>query len=254
VPELDIIKSSMPPESSPAALPGGNDSLDSKKRKRIAEEHSSKQQTISDLITASHQTSAIYSHPNGKAITKPQTPTRKRSRIDPSSPRTSSPRRTFDTMYSFASSHTPKAPTVVDLTAASPSRKPFKASTSVGSQVGARRIVVKNLRQSRSDPRVYYDQVVAKLDAAVESILRKETQLPSSNEELYRGVENICKQGRDGDLYARLRSAMKRQAINVVKPKLEKQLAAHGDDPVPALTSTLTEWKAWKDAWVWIQS
>jgi hypothetical protein len=237
----------MPTESSSSALSSGPASSSNKKRKRIElpEEPTSKQQKVSELVAPSQQNPAVHKPFNGKAVSKTQTPTQKHSRPSLREVNASA----TDTMYSFASNHMQRPDMAVDLTSASPPRKSLK-TTLIGPQAGAKRIVVKNLRQPRSDPHVYYDQVALKLDAAVQSILRNEAQLPSSNEELYRGVENICKQGRDGDLYARLRSIMKRQAINDVKPKLEKQLSLHKDDPIPVLDSTLTEWKAWKDAWV----
>ncbi|KAL8770883.1 MAG: hypothetical protein Q9209_003534 [Squamulea sp. 1 TL-2023] len=111
------------------------------------------------------------------------------------------------------------------------------------SESGPRKLVVKNFRKTpRSDPEKYVNQVWSQLDTALSAILADE-KLPHSNEELYRGVENLCRQGRAPQLYKSLREKC-RQGI---KTHFEKPLLsqASGLDDVGMLSAVMEAWEIW---------
>ena len=113
--------------------------------------------------------------------------------------------------------------------------------------------MVKNLKTSRPNTQLYYDQIVEKLDLALASVLRNEKQLPISMEELYRGVENICKQGRAADLCARLRIQMESYALKTVKRGLSSQIS-RDTSSARALLLVLAQWEMWKSQWTLIRA
>lgn len=120
-------------------------------------------------------------------------------------------------------------------------------------RIPSRKIVIRNLRPSRSDPQKYYDDGVAKLDRALKSLLKNETQLPSPLEELYRTVERLCMLGRAGDLYKRLSSRMRDYAENAVRVRLLETMETDDSD-VTILKAVLAEWESWKSHWVRLRS
>ncbi|KAF2087999.1 Cullin-domain-containing protein [Saccharata proteae CBS 121410] len=151
-------------------------------------------------------------------------------------------------MYSFSSN---RPSVVVDLTGSSP------ISTSTPSQrrqstprrppafnphTGAKQLVVKNLRKApRTDPREYFDQVWAGLDAALTTIFIEE-HTNFSLETLYRGVENVCKQGHAKELTTRLNEKSTKYVVEGLKgPLLERASAANVD----VLRDVLRAWGMW---------
>ena len=131
-------------------------------------------------------------------------------------------------MYVFPSPSRGGPSEVIDLTE-SPNGSPMKKkasngrSTSITPHTGPRRVEVKNLKQvSRSDPDEYYNRVWAQLDAALSAIFSKQ-KLSYSMEELYRGVEIVCKQDRAPELYKKLCEKCTRDIASRVKEPLRKR-------------------------------
>lgn len=105
---------------------------------------------------------------------------------------------------------------VIDLTNSTPT-SPTKSSPSqqgknngMVRQVGfgqnkePRKFVVKNLRKTpKTDLSVYYEKVWTQLEAAISAIFKDE-KISCSKEELYTGVEILCRQGRAPWLYQKL--------------------------------------------------
>lgn len=157
-------------------------------------------------------------------------------------------------MYSFKSNKVNRnsgrvAPSgdVIDLTGASPPRLlkvtrqpvislPTKADTKI--------IKITNLRRTKPNVQAYYDQTLQKLEHALSLILANE-QLAYSNEDLYKSVENICRQGRAAGLYRRLKQILEEHANKVVKERLLDEVTPESTD-AQVLVYILREWQVWK--------
>ncbi|KAL8648946.1 MAG: hypothetical protein Q9210_004692 [Variospora velana] len=147
-------------------------------------------------------------------------------------------------MYDFSK------PNHIDLTNApaamtTVAKKPGGMTRQVDASVqsGPKKLVVKNLRQTpRSDPEKYFKQVLSQLDAALSAILVNE-RLPYSNEELYRGVENLCRQGRAAPLFKALCEKCKEGISSQFGKPLVTQASTL--DYTGILRSVLESWEAW---------
>lgn len=110
---------------------------------------------------------------------------------------------------------------VVDLTSTSPSaiNKPMKIHSL--NRGGPRKLAVKNRRPAASEnaPAEYFAQVRDKLDRALSAIFAQETT-PLGLEELYRGVENLCRAGKAAEIYADLRGKCERYMHDDLQPNL----------------------------------
>ena len=146
-------------------------------------------------------------------------------------------------MYSnLPSSH------IIDLTK-SPQRSPAGSSAAPRSANpattnGARTLVVKNFRTTtRSDPEIFYRQTWAALERALDIIFKQDTRA-FSLEELYRGVENICRQGKADPLFQGLKTQCKRHVSQQVKGRLVERASAVTD--VGMLEAVTEAWATWK--------
>ena len=153
-----------------------------------------------------------------------------------------------ENMYTFSSSSPPNNG-VIDLTK-SPTASPRKSSvsqrhpTNFGAHSGTKKLVVKNFRTtSNANPDRYYNNVCSQLDNALSAIFRHEK---ISLEELYRGVENVCRQDRAPALYLKLKERCKTHAaVDLGAPLVEA--ATNGTDAVDLLREVLKAWATWKD-------
>ena len=177
-------------------------------------------------------------------------PSSKRSRLD-SSPHTDAaptPPATMSTadMYSFPSKRASLSAgtETVDLTSspdASPA-KPRKTMTPSMQASGPKRLLVKNFRPTRKvDPRTFLDQTWTKIEAALDTIFRQ-ADIDFSLEELYRGVENVCRQGMARDVRDRLVAKCKGYVGGPLKAGVKESLARGAVD---ALRATLRAWSVW---------
>lgn len=108
---------------------------------------------------------------------------------------------------------------------------------------GPKNLVVKNLRETpRTDPNQYYDQVWAQLDAALSAIFRNE-RIPYSKEELYRGVETLCRQDRAPSLYRQLCTKCREEISTWLKQPLVKEAFQAKD--VDTLRVVVDSWSRW---------
>lgn len=209
--------------------------------------NSSKQQTISDLF------SAPQSKPSSRdPACRPLSPSSKRAKFDdrePSQPQ-SSPTPVAplarEKMYSFPTKNKTNNG-VIDLTG-SPQPSPQKANgirtprLALNPQAGAKKLVVKNFKtQNKFDPAKYFEQEWNRLSDAL-GVIFSNSKINFSLEELYRGVENLCKQGRGPDLCVKLQERCKSSLENDLKvPLLAKTSAADGD----VLRAVLSTWARW---------
>ncbi|KAL1956016.1 hypothetical protein VTO42DRAFT_7831 [Malbranchea cinnamomea] len=117
---------------------------------------------------------------------------------------------------------------------------------------GAKRLVVKNLRVTpRLDQERYFEKVWAQLDSALTAIFNDEK--PShSLEELYRGTENVCRQGRAENLVGKLRERCEGHVIGRVLQSLKTRTTETED--IDVLKSVEAAWSAWNARLVTIRS
>ena len=181
--------------------------------------------------------------PQHLSIASEECPTKRIKLTHTSAPESSS---SANNMYSFS------RPDYVDLANGSgPAlmtkvQKPsFGLAKPVGTatEAGPKRLVVKNFRKTpRSDPENYIKGVWSQLNTALSAILADEKP-PHSNEELYRGVENLCRQGRAPQLYDTLREKCKQG----IKTHFEKPLLAQAPtlDDVGMLSAVMEAWETW---------
>lgn len=147
------------------------------------------------------------------------------------------------------------APEVIDLTG-SPSPAPSKPSPSRRGLGGSirptsfaptgppKKLLVKNLRTTpRTNPDQYQNHVWNQLDTALSAIFTDE-KLPCSLEELYKGVESLCKQDRAPAVYKKLREKCKHNvSVQVLEPLLQQTSAS---TPTEVLESVQKAWLRWR--------
>ena len=158
-----------------------------------------------------------------------------------------------ENMYTFNSTSS-MANGIIDLTG-SPEPGPSKASpfqrrlsgaarsTNFTPHTGPRKLVVRNLRTTpKSSPDQYFNQMWHQLDRALSAIFSNE-KLPYPNEELYRGVENICRQERAPALYQRLCDKCK----GVISGDVRASLVTSAKDlsDVEVLRAVVEAWSTW---------
>ena len=157
-------------------------------------------------------------------------------------------------MYNFTSSVTRTNNDVIDLTTSSngsPSKTPLVLKkphgivrpTNFTPHTGAKRLVVKNLRKTpRSSLEQYLDQTWEQLNAALDAIFNDQ-KVPNSFEELYKGVENLCKQDKAPEIYSRLKERCKQYVSGKLKEPLVTR-ARNGED-VDVLRAVVGAWSTW---------
>ena len=109
---------------------------------------------------------------------------------------------------------------------------------------GAKRLVIKNLRTTpRVSAKEYSGRVWAQLDEALTAIFGGK-KVPHSLEELYRGVENVCRQDGAPDLFASMRARCEEHVEVAIKcPLIE--VAASGRSSVEMLRLVHNTWMTW---------
>ena len=187
----------------------------------------------------------------GRSDEKPSPSPSKRQKRDhlheaPSTPLRSQIMRP-ENMYSFTSN-------IIDLTsspAKSPAGSPTSRRTTNGIQLadvtpsnGTKKLVVKNFKKtSKSDPDQYFNQVWGQLDEALEAIFSRDVK-PFSMEQLYRGVENICRQDRAAALFQKLQAKCSEHIVIRVKNVLVD--LAKGKSDTDVLSATTDAWQTWR--------
>ncbi|PGH04577.1 Cullin 4 [Blastomyces parvus] len=117
---------------------------------------------------------------------------------------------------------------------------------------GAKKLVVKNLRAiPRLDQDRYFEKVWSQLDSALTAILADQKP-EQSLEELYRGSENVCRQGKAAVLAKRLQERCEEHVSGAVQRTLLAR-AADGND-IDILKSVEEAWSTWNSRLVIIRS
>lgn len=139
----------------------------------------------------------------------------------------------MEAMYTFA----PRTPTHVIEDISPRKTKGFNPRT------GAKKLVVKSIKaQSQWDSKAYLEKVWKQLDAALDIILGN-TGERFSKEDLYKGVENVCRQGGASTLYSRLDSRCRAH----VQAAVHQPLVRLNDSNIAILEKVISAWAAWKE-------
>ncbi|KAK5143705.1 hypothetical protein LTR04_001792 [Oleoguttula sp. CCFEE 6159] len=246
----------------------------------------SKQQTISDLFS-SQQKPGVSVSPNSKR----HKPDLDHTDLPPPQPPATPPKaKGAANMYKFTS-NSKVIDLTDSPTSSPGSRIPERAKPSVGLRggsagrpnlnphTGAKKLVVKNLRApSKWDSKQYLESVWQQLDGALSAIFGhgrerngfstegdmgsngvngvnkmngKVEGVTFSMEELYRGVENLCRQGHAAEVCQRLISKCKAHISNNLKQSL---LARRELEDVDMLRAVLSLWETWNRQLVTVQS
>ncbi|RDW63037.1 cullin family protein [Aspergillus mulundensis] len=182
-------------------------------------------------------------------------PTNKRARPSPSSP---APNQSGPGgMYSFSNSGPrPSAPGAGGPILSNPALQARTGNapshqSNFTPHTGAKRLVVKNLRTGpRLNQDSYFDRVWNQLDAALTAIFgggKPEISL----EELYKGAENVCRQGRAAVLSRRLQERCREHVTGKLHDSLvdKAQMASNVD----TLRSVVEAWKVWQSMLVTVR-
>jgi Cullin family len=205
------------------------------KRRHVQQESNGLQQrSISDLLSSNKA--------QARDCQQPSSPKRLRSSITPSP----SPNKTRDTlissdkMYNFSSSD-PKTSEKFSRKINGPAV--VTRPSNFTPHTGAKRLVVKNLRSGpRLNPDEYFEKIWSQLSATLDLVFDggKPT---TSLEELYKGAENVCRQGRAAMLAKKLQERCKTYVIN----NLRQNLAARSNQGtnIDTLRAAVDAWTAW---------
>jgi len=209
-----------------------------------------KDRTIKDLFTTQHK-------PNlAGAATAPLSPSSKRAKLGSSPAETANPPTPEKTMTTASMYHFPSkraslgGSDVVDLTTGpdnSPSRQLNalkKTAPNMHANAGPKKLLVKNFKPTRRvDPKVFLEQTWQKVDAALDTIFQQ-GNIDFSLEELYRSVENLCRQGVARDAKNRLVAKCKAYVGGPLKQRVDETL---GRQNVDVLRATLQAWATWNE-------
>lgn len=207
-------------------------------------QHQQPQQTISELLSRNQD----RSHPPYLS------PTSKRARLSPTpSDSSSSTRpqalRSPSSMYNFSNSDSRAGGAFGQSSGPNPTAKPgptFATSrqSNFTPHTGAKKLVVKNLRTTpRLNQDSYFEKVWGQLDTALGTVFgggKPETSL----EELYKGAENVCRQGKAAVLAKKLQDRCRKH----VSGKLRETLVAKagGGSDIDTLRAVVDTWATWQ--------
>lgn len=108
---------------------------------------------------------------------------------------------------------------------------------------GAKRLVVKNLRTgSRLNQDEYFDSIWSRLSTALETIFAG-GKPATSIEELYKGAENVCRQGRAAVLAKKLQECCQKYIVDYLRRDLVD--STKNQSNVDALRAVVDAWVAW---------
>lgn len=109
---------------------------------------------------------------------------------------------------------------------------------------GPKRLIVKNLRTgSRLNQDAYFDKVWAQLDSALTAIFKGDKP-EASLEELYKGAENLCRQGRAAILAKKLQDTCRDHVTGKLRDTLLNR--ATDDSNTDTLRAVIETWTTWR--------
>ena len=236
----------------PSAKLGGSQAIEQRKRKQSnpseANSEPYPQKTISELFATSKQGVKSLEPDNLPGASTSKRPKHTHSAVETDS--SSAPMQALraEDMFNFSSSKSRQAAETIDLTV-SPNSSPVRNKangirpTNIGPHTGPKKLVVRNLKTAlKADPDEYYNTVWKRLEASLLAIFADE-KLPYSNEELYKGVEIVCRQGKAAGLYEKLKNTCSWNVLHNVKEPLIQ--ISGNDTAVIVLQSVVRSWSRW---------
>jgi cullin-4 len=145
--------------------------------------------------------------------------------------------------------HFPSKKEVVDLTASPPSavKNGIRTAPDMHANGGPKRMLVKNFKVARKvDPKAFLDQTWQKVAVALDTVFAR-GNIDFSLEELYRGIENLCRQGMAKETLSKLKAKCKAHVSGTLKGKITETA---GRKDVDVLRATLQAWAAWMEQMV----
>ena len=234
----------------PSAKVGGSEAIEQKKRKQSnpteAKPEPYPQKTISELFATSKQGVKGL---EGDGASQSKRLKHSHSAIGVDSSSTPMQALRSEDMFKFPSPKSRQTSDYIDLTR-SPSSSPVKnrvngiRPTTIGPRTGPKKLEVKNLKTAvKADPDEYYNTVWKRLEVSLRAIFAEE-KLPYSNEELYRGVEIVCRQGKAAGLYEKLKNSCSGNVLHNFKEPLTQ--IPGNENAVAVLRSVVRAWSRWK--------
>ncbi|KAF8533344.1 Cullin family-domain-containing protein [Trichophaea hybrida] len=205
------------------------------------------QSTITDHFTSRSQSPAVLP-------SQPSQPKRSKANSADSSFKENMTPVTEATMFNFGTQQVP-----VDLTSSpassskshpsspipSNNAKPSTPSKTLPLQrnSGARRLQVRNFRKStKNNADGYFNTMRESLSTALTAIFDRKN-IPMSLEELYRGVENICKAGKAPELFELLKTHCSDYVLDQLKPNIMQDI---GEDVIHVARVVDMAWTQWE--------
>lgn len=236
----------------PSAKLGGSQAIEQRKRKQSnpteARPEPCPQKTISELFATSKQGGNSPEADNLLGASTSKRPKHNHSTVETHSPPVQMQTLRAEDRLKFASPKSRQAAEVIDITA-SPNSSPVKSKyhgvrpLPIGPQTGPKKLHVKGLKPaSNADTDEYYNIVWKRLETSLSAIFVDET-LPYSNEELYRGVEIVCRQGKAADIYEKLKNKCSWNVLHQISEPLIESPGNH--DAVVVLQSVVRAWSRW---------
>lgn len=112
----------------------------------------------------------------------------------------------------------------------------------VSGRPAAKKLVIKNRRvdgpDQKAEVKTYFDTTWKNVEVAVEAVL-EDSVVPMSLGGVCRGVEDLCRNGMEQDVYERLRKACERHLAHEVLPTIK---ADTGNGDISMLAVVLSEW------------
>lgn len=106
----------------------------------------------------------------------------------------------------------------------------------------AKKLVIKNRRVDgpgqREEVERYFEATWREVDVAVQAVLAG-TRVPMPFDRVYRGVEDLCRNGKEREVYLKLRKACERHLSGVVLPAIKKE---YREEETALLEAVLSEW------------
>lgn len=152
----------------------------------------------------------------------------------------------YRNMYHFESSKSKP----IDLTSSPPNgfRKPSFSQhrpPSFNPHQGPKKLFVKNLQSTPThNAEAYLEKIWTQEDKALTASFNDD-KIPYSLEELYRGAENVCRQGKAAELYSRLRRKCDEHISDRVAQEL-RRVARNAESPLAVLKTFVNSWSKWQ--------
>jgi cullin-4 len=237
----------------PEKLVAANPSTQGRKRKQSPT--SSMHALSSSSSTApAYQQSTITDHFSPRDQSPPALKRSKSSTVEPFLPPPSSGSTpssksmnpiTEAEMLDFGSKDMPVDLTSSQVNNARTSQKPACAPgkpPSFQSYNGARKLKVKNLRKStKNNTDAYFNNTWESLNNVLTAIFNRE-KVPVSLEELYRGVENICRAEKAPQLFERLEARCEGYVTKQLKVQVERDVGENSIEAARVVEAAWTHW------------